>query len=152
MTDRVVQAREKLSRYMARHGKKNTRQRDAILDVFFAQDGHVSLQELQEEAQKVESSIGFATVYRTMKMLTEAGVAHERRFGEGYARYEVADLGEHHDHLICTICRHIFEFEDEVIERRQNEIAGRFGLRVLQHRHEMYGECVNPDTCERNRT
>jgi Fur family ferric uptake transcriptional regulator len=149
--ERVRRARRVLSEYMNTGGKRNTRQRDVIVDVFFevGSERHLSLQELQEQVQRVEPGVGFATVYRTMKMLTDAGVAHERRFDEGTTRYELAEVGEHHDHLICIDCGHIFEFEDEVIESRQREVATRFGLEITTHRHEIYATCALGSTCER---
>ena len=149
--ERVRRARRVLSEYMNTGGKRNTRQRDVIVDVFFevGSERHLSLQELQEQVQRVEPGVGFATVYRTMKMLTDAGVAHERRFDEGTTRYELAEVGEHHDHLICIDCGHIFEFEDEVIESRQREVATRLGLEITTHRHEIYATCALGSTCER---
>ncbi len=147
----IRRARERLGRWMQRHNKKNTRQRAVIVETFLQVGGHVSLQGLLDRVQETEPGVGFATVYRTMKLLTEAGVAHERRFGEGQALYELEVSGEHHDHLICTTCDHIFEYEDEVIEQRQHEIAGAHGLRIVRHVHEMYGECLAPATCPRNK-
>ena len=142
-TERAQAARERLAEYMAREGKRNTRQRDAIVDVFLDTGGHLTLNELLALAQKSDPGIGFATVYRTMKMLAEAGIADERKFGEGQTRYELAEVGEdHHDHLICEKCGRIVEFEDEKIERIQVAIALRHGIRVTHHRHEIYGVCV----------
>lgn len=143
-------ARERLNRWMERHNKKHTRQRQVIVEAFLKAGGHVSLQGLLDHVQQVEPGVGFATVYRTMKLLTEAGVAHERRFGEGQTLYELEVTGEHHDHLICTTCDHIFEYEDEVIEQRQQEVAGAHGLRIVRHVHEMYGECLAGESCERH--
>jgi Fur family ferric uptake transcriptional regulator len=85
-----------------------------------------------------------------MKLFAEAGVAHERHFQDGQTRYEPVVPDEHHDHLICTTCGHIFEFEDPVVEARQAEVAAQHGLRVVSHRHEIYGACQAPQTCPRN--
>ncbi len=146
--EQINQAKQRLSRYMSRTHRKNTRQREVIVDVFLTMDRHLSLQELLEEVQKQEPNIGFATVYRTMKLLVEADVAHERHFAQGNTQYEPAHKGDHHDHLICTICDHIFEFEDMMIEDRQSQIAAQHGLSIRSHRHEIYGECEHPKTCE----
>ena len=84
-----------------------------------------------------------ATVYRTLKLLAECGVASERRFGDGLSRYELADDGdEHHDHLICTNCGEITEFEDPRIEKLQDSIAVKHGFKLTSHKHEMYGICA----------
>ena len=117
-----------------------TQQRELIVDQFLRSKDHISIDELLTHVRRRNPKIGYATVYRTMKLLVEAGVAVQRRFGEGQTRFEVA--GEHHDHLICTECGLILEFEDEQIERLQEEIATRLGgFVVTRHRHELYGAC-----------
>ena len=78
-----------------------------------------------------------------MKLLCEAGLAREHNF-DGTARYEIEH--EHHDHLVCTRCGKIIEFECEMIETAQNRIAASYGFRVLRHRHELYGHCAD---CQR---
>jgi Fur family ferric uptake transcriptional regulator len=77
-----------------------------------------------------------------MRLLVEAGLAVEHKFGENQTRYEPKLDDEHHDHLICVRCGRIVEFEDEAIEAFQTELASRHGLRILRHKHEIYGECV----------
>jgi len=79
-------------------------------------------------------------VYRTMKLLVEAGLATERHFDDGITRYEIEH--EHHDHLVCIKCGKITEFECEMIEKTQNEIAESHGFEILRHRHELYGHCA----------
>ena len=74
--------------------------------------------------------VGYATVYRRLKLLAECGVAHERRFGDGLTRYELADDVAHHDHLICVACGNITEFEEPRIEELQERVAREYGLRV----------------------
>src|SRR5207253_1579870 len=80
------------------------RQRDLIVDTFFSQQGHLSVDELLEKVTARDASIGAATVYRTMKILTDAGLASARHFEGGQTRYEAALDRHHHDHLICTSC------------------------------------------------
>jgi Fur family ferric uptake transcriptional regulator len=142
-------AQTKLDRYIDRQGLKNTRQRALILEAFMGAGSHLSVEEVLRAVQEQHPAIGAATVYRTLKLLVEAGVAHERNFGDGQARYEAAHDDEHHDHLICTDCHTIFEFEDPEIERRQTEVATRHGMRLQSHRHEIYGACVAREACPR---
>ncbi|MEM9194277.1 MAG: transcriptional repressor [Myxococcota bacterium] len=80
-------------------------------------------------------------MYRTLKLLRDSGLAHERHFGDGVSRYEVHHDDEHHDHLICTECGHIVEFEIEEIEHLQEKLASRKGFVLTKHRHELYGVC-----------
>jgi Fur family transcriptional regulator, ferric uptake regulator len=143
-----LQAR--LARYMQEHGLKHTRQRQLIFEAFLGAGEHVAVDELLEQVQVRMPSVGYATVYRTLKMFTEAGVAHERRFGDGQARYEPqSDEEDHdHDHLICDDCGHIFEFEDPLIESRQRDVAARHGLEITAHRHVIMGKCTRGERCE----
>jgi Fur family transcriptional regulator, ferric uptake regulator len=126
--------------YLADKHLNTTTQREAIVDQFLRMTDHVSIDELLAKVRKRHSKVGYATVYRTLKLLVDSGLAMERQFGDGQARYEVA--GEHHDHLICAKCGLILEFEDDEIERLQERIAQRLGgFSVIRHRHELYALC-----------
>ena len=117
-----------------------TAQREAIVEQFLRTRDHVSIDELLTKVRKRQPKVGYATVYRTLKLLVDSGLAVERQFGDGQARFEV--VGDHHDHLICVHCGLILEFEDDEIERLQDRIATRLGgFTVLRHRHELYGLC-----------
>ncbi len=129
-----------LNRYLESKGLKQTRQREAVLDVFLEATGHITSEEIHQQVRDRFPRIGYTTVYRTMKLLCEAGLAHERHFDGGVTRYEIPH--EHHDHLVCTRCGRIIEFECQMIESAQEEIALRYGFKVLRHRHELYGHCA----------
>lgn len=143
------QAVETFRSYLVDQGLKFTRQRRVIAEVFFESGRHLSLSEVHDLARERHSSVGFATVYRTMKLLAESGLAHEHKFAEGNVRYEPA--GDHHDHLICIRCGRIVEYEDSEIERIQEQVAARHGFRVVGHRHEIYGDCLTPNCPELDR-
>jgi Fur family ferric uptake transcriptional regulator len=133
-----------LARYLEEHSLKHTKQREAILEVFLDAKGHITSEDLYQDVRARHPQIGYTTVYRTMKLLCEAGLAHEHNF-DGTARFEIAQ--EHHDHLVCTRCGKIIEFECEMIESAQNRIADSYGFRVLRHRHEHSGHCAH---CQRS--
>jgi Fur family ferric uptake transcriptional regulator len=130
-----------LSRFMEQHGLKSTEQRSLIIDTFFGSKGHVAIGELHRTVRGKNPRIGYATVYRTLRMLTECGLAAERHFGDGQTRYEPNEADHHHDHLICKSCGLIVEFEDPEIERLQRIVAQSHGFAVNSHRHELYGFC-----------
>ena len=137
MKNKVVE----FARYIEEKGLKSTTQRDEIVNVFFNVKGHVSIEELHHTVQKKNPKIGYTTVYRTLKLLTESGLAHERKFGDGQARYEAVTTEEHHDHLICLKCGTITEFENRKIERLQEDVAKQHGFEVKNHKLELYGYC-----------
>lgn len=130
-----------LDRYMAERGLKSTRQRSLIIDIFFEMHGHLSVEDVWSRVRQDDPRVSVATVYRTMKLLSESGLAHARNFGDGQTRYEPAVGREHHDHLICTRCGTIIEFENDQIERMQDAVAKRHGFKVTSHKMELYGLC-----------
>jgi Fur family ferric uptake transcriptional regulator len=136
-------ATEHLAAYLAGQGLKSTRQRDRVLSAFIAAGRHLSAEELYLLVKKSDRRIGYATVYRTLKLLAGAGMADERRFEDGITRYEYTVTKAHHDHLICTRCGMIIEFENEQIEQLQQAVARKNGFLVHNHRLELYGLCAD---------
>jgi len=130
-----------LGAYIERKGLKHSRQRDRIAQTFFAMRGHVSIEELAGRVRQRDPHVSLATVYRTMKLLSECGLAAPRQFGDGQTRYEAAAGRQHHDHLICTACGEIVEFADDRIEELQALVARRHGFEVERHKLELYGRC-----------
>ncbi len=137
----IEQLRARLNDYMARHGLRSTEQRRVVTEMFFTSDGHLSIEDLLDQVRLKEPRIGYATVYRTLKLLKECGLAFERHFGDGVSRYEVAWSDEHHDHLICVECERIIEFEDNDIEGLQHQVAAKHGFSLVRHKLELYGVC-----------
>ncbi|MCA9506072.1 MAG: transcriptional repressor [Myxococcales bacterium] len=129
-----------LAKYLEKNNLKQTRQREMILAAFLEAKRHVTSEDLYQLVREQHPNIGYTTVYRTMKLLVEAGLATERHFDDGITRYETEH--EHHDHLVCIKCGRIQEFECDEIEERQREIAKGYGFQVLRHRHELYGHCA----------
>ncbi len=137
----------RLDTFIARRGLKHSRQRNAIVEAFYSMGGHVPVEALVARVRQQDPRVSLATVYRTMKLLAESGLAVARQFGDGQTRYETA-RDQHHDHLICTGCGRIVEFENERIEEQQLRVARRHGFTVESHKLELYGRCP---ACRRGR-
>lgn len=136
----VAELRSKWDAYVQAEGLNTTQQRELIVEEFLECKDHVSTEQVLEIIKKRNPKIGYATVYRTLKLLVDAGIAHPRDFGDGQTRYEVASA--HHDHLICSKCGLVLEFEDEKIEELQEAVAKRLGnFKIVHHRLELYGLC-----------
>ena len=96
------------------------------------------MEQLHQRATEVDSKISIATVYRTVRLLEEAGILTRHDFGDGRARYEeVPD--EHHDHLIDIESGKVIEFHNEAIERLQEAVAKELGYQLVDHRLELFG-------------
>jgi Fur family ferric uptake transcriptional regulator len=122
---------------------KSTSQRDDIARVFFSASGHLSVEDLYNQVRKVNPRVGYATVYRTVRLLRECGLAAERHFYDGEARFENAEQEHHHDHLICERCGRIVEFTNERIEELQEVVAEKLGFTISRHKMELYGVCAD---------
>lgn len=127
--------------FLRKKGLKNTSQRMTILETFLKSKSHYSTEDLYLKLRKDHPRIGYATVHRTLKLFAESGIAVELNFGDGQTRFEPLDAEEHHDHLVCTRCGSIIEFEEPRIERLQEEIATKYNFKIKSHRHELYGLC-----------
>lgn len=126
--------------FLRKEKLNTTQQRELIVDLFLRSHDHVSIDDLLARVRKKNSRVGYATVYRTLRLLVDSALAMERQFSDGQTRYEVT--GAHHDHLICRKCNLILEFENDEIERLQEQIADKLGgFRVLSHKHELYCLC-----------
>lgn len=127
--------------YLEKNRLKMTPQRRLILDVFFDLDGHFSAEEIYDVVKKADSSVGQATVYRTLKHFLDAGLGRSVHFGDGVSRYEPSYGQEHHDHLICENCGKSVEVVDPEIERLQEVVAKDQGFILTRHKMYLYGLC-----------
>jgi Fur family ferric uptake transcriptional regulator len=138
----TLDVRARLSAFIAERGLKQSRQREVVAAAFFSAPGHLSADELVHRVRAVDRRVSVATVYRTLKLLGESGLAVPRHFDEAQTRWESAVGRTHHDHLICSRCGTIVEFENDEIERLQALVARRHGFEVESHRLELHGRCA----------
>jgi Fur family ferric uptake transcriptional regulator len=132
--------RQVLASYLARHRLKRSEQREAILDAFLAAGHHVSVEDLLRLVHRRRPDVGRTTIYRSLRLFREAGLASELLLG-GEARFEPNWKREHHDHFVCRSCGEISEFTSLEIERIQQEIAAQIGFTIEGHRHHVFGLC-----------
>lgn len=124
---------------------KVTDQRLLILECLYdsnqrSGERHVTAQELYEKTCRRDDSVGFATVYRFLRDLAQNDLVTEVRMGGQPSRYELTPQ-DHHDHLTCTQCGKICEFENTKIEKLQDQVAEHFGFKLTGHILELYGIC-----------
>jgi Fur family ferric uptake transcriptional regulator len=138
--------KEIFHQHIQRAGLKRTAQRDLILEVFLRTEEHLSSEDLYHLVKLEDPGVGHTTVYRTLKLLVEAGLAREVRFGDGRTRYEHNYKHPHHDHMICTSCGETIEFYSAELEAIQDAIVARHKFQPVQHSLRIFGLCVN---CQR---
>ena len=130
-----------IERKCSEHGLRMTEQRRVIAQVLSDAEDHPDAEELYARASAIDPKISLATVYRTVRLFSDAGIIETHDFRDGRARYETADE-DHHDHLIDVQSGEVIEFMDEEIEALQERIAKRLGYELVDHRLELYGRKI----------
>jgi Fur family ferric uptake transcriptional regulator len=139
----MTEEQEVFLQHIQKKGLKRTAQRDLILDIFLHTEAHLSSEDLYRLVQKQDPTIGQTTVYRTLKLLSEAGLAREVRFGDGRTHYEHNYKHQHHDHMICSECGRVIEFFSAELEAIQDAMAAKHRFQITQHLLRMIGICAD---------
>lgn len=134
----------RLEQLCVEHGMKMTDQRRIIARVLSVADDHPDVEEVYRRAADKDSNISIATVYRTMKLFEDAGIVERHDFGDGRSRYEEAS-DDHHDHIIDVKSGKVIEFHNEEIEALQEKIVAEHGLKLVDHRLELYAVPIDDD-------
>jgi Fur family ferric uptake transcriptional regulator len=131
-------------RYLRQQGLPVTQQREVVADVVFNSREHLSVEDIEARLKERGEKIGKATIYRTMEILVRSGLVEDHDFGDGFKRYE--HLFGHqpvHEHLVCTHCRTVVEFQSPEILKLQEAVARQHGFQPTRHRLEIYGLCAD---------
>lgn len=141
MTPVLAQAEKQFSEFLGKRDLKLTSQRRTILRRAIESKGHFTAEELLEFCRKADRTISKATVYRTLALLKESNILEEQDFGDDKKHYERAIGHRHHDHFICVKCGKIIEFENDPIEKLQDQEAKRHGFQIVYHSLKLFGFC-----------
>src|SRR5262245_60823387 len=128
--------------YLKSRGLRRTGARRTILDAVFGSHEHFTADGLLDKMRRRGERVSRASVYRTLSLLCEGGFVESREFQRGHLMYESMLGQHHHDHLICTGCGHIIEFENDEIERLQDETARAHRFTMEHHSLRIYGKCA----------
>ncbi|MEP6945787.1 MAG: transcriptional repressor [Acidobacteriota bacterium] len=139
--DRFESERNIFLEHIQKLGLRRTGQRDLIMTTFLSTEEHLTIEDLHRLVRKRDETVGHTTVYRTLKLLTEAGLAREVRFGDNKTYFEHHYNHDHHDHMICTACGRVIEFFSEAIEDLQDKMADKFDFLPTHHSLRMWGVC-----------
>jgi len=138
-----LQEKQQFKKLFKQEHIDNFEDRFKVLEAFLQTEKHVTVEEvvglMEGNGWKLEPEF----VQETLQLMCRFGFAHQSRFDNGVVLYEHRHLGQHHDHMICTRCRKILEFEEKQIEHLQIKIAAAQGFHMLQHKLEIYGICNN---------
>ncbi len=132
--------------YVREHGLRMTRQRELIVSTFLRNEGHLSTDELHELVRRKDRKVGYATVFRTLKALTDCGLARETDLDDGRTRYEHLYRHPQHHHIVCVQCNRTIEFYSPELERLQERIVSEYDFQHVRSRFQIFGIC--PDCRE----
>ena len=140
---------DELKKVLKKKNLKFTRQREVILKVIYNSSGHHSPEEILNLVKQEfpNENIGIATIYRNLAFFEEEGLVESISFGKDGKKYEIGHR-HHHDHLVCVECGKIIEFIDDIIEKRQEEVAKEYNFKMVDHIMKIEGicqECQNKD-------
>lgn len=131
-------------RYLREQGLPVTQQREAVAEVVFSSEKHLSVEDIERALRGSGERIGKATVYRTLDLLVKSKLVEEHDFNEGFKRYEHRlSRQPEHEHLICLECGEVIEFKSEEVRTIQQRVAADHGFRPTRHRLEIYGLCAS---------
>lgn len=137
------------SRDLKKSGLKITLPRKLILEILEnSEQHHLSAEDVYKTLLERGENVGIATVYRVLAQFETAGLVERHQF-EGITSVFELKPDTHHDHLICTTCGAVIEFVNDRIEQEQHKIAAEYGFKLSGHSLNIYGECHDPDNCER---
>jgi Fur family ferric uptake transcriptional regulator len=133
---------DKFKKLLKSNTLKFTKQRELILNFLYQNEGHFTPEDIYMQLKKEypDVNLGIATVYRTLTLLEDEGIASSISFGAQGKKYELG-LKKHHDHLICTDCGEIIEFFNETIEAQQEQIAEQYNFKMTDHTMKIVGLC-----------
>ena len=122
-------------------GLKVTLPRLKILEVLEkSSNHHLSAEDIYRKLMEQHGEVGVATIYRVLTQFEESGIVNKLNFENNQAVYELSNV-DHHDHLVCVKCNTIIEFQDDVIEQHQLQIAKKYGFQLTDHSLYLYGLC-----------
>ena len=132
------------------HGYRLTAPRQVVMNVLSKTSDHLSAEDVYFEVQKVYHNIGLTTIYRTLELLVQMGLAAKFDFGDGRARYELSKGPKgykHHHHLVCKNCGRIIDYTDhikeemELIKQTEEALSRKFNFKITNHIIQFYGLC-----------
>ncbi len=127
--------------YLKKNDLLYSKQRGQILDIFLKTEHHPTINDLHELVRKENPKIGLATVYRTMEIIYNAGLARKVGFGDGIKHYEHKYKHQDHHHLVCLNCGKVTEVTSNKLEEVQGKLAQKYDFTITRVAIKLFGIC-----------
>jgi Fur family ferric uptake transcriptional regulator len=137
---------EHFIRYLRKRGLRYTTERQEVIDILFDAVDHLEAEDILLAIRNKGNRVSRATIYRTLALLAEAGLLKMNSFEHRHTYYEVLLKGHDHDHLVCTTCGKVIEFNEELSNRVQQTICDMYGFKSVRRHFEIVGICPDCQT------
>lgn len=140
----IQKAKKIFENYLIKQGSRKTPERYSVIDELYAlpEDEHIDVEGLFLKMRNKGYTISRATIYNTLDLLVDSGLAVKHQFKDKVALYEQALTYKHHDHHVCNQCRKIREFSDPKIKEIKEVMGREFGSAITSHSLVLYGDCT----------
>ena len=133
--------------YLRDNNLKVTKERLMLLEELFNSSGHLDADSLLFQLRNQSKHVSRATIYRTLDLLVQCGLARKSRLGREHYVYERVTPGKRHDHMVCTGCGRIIEFYDSDLDERQRDVCLQHSFRPSFYSLQIQGLCAE---CQRS--
>ncbi|MCX7895533.1 MAG: transcriptional repressor [Thermoanaerobaculum sp.] len=138
----VARASRQFAKYLRENNLKVTKERLMLLEELLTSEGHFDADTLLFQIRQRGKKASRATVYRTLELLVQCGLARKSRLGREHYVYEKVTPGPRHDHMVCVQCGKITEFYDGQLEERQRQLCQEHGFRPTYIALQIHGVCA----------
>jgi Fur family ferric uptake transcriptional regulator len=145
----IEKAKKIFENFLVKQGSRKTPERNSVIDELYLlpEDEHIDVEGLFLKMRNKGYPISRATIYNTLDLLVESGLAVKHLFKDKVALYEQALTYKHHDHHVCNQCRKIREFSDPRLSEIKEAMGREFRSSISSHSLVLYGDCKIPN-CE----
>lgn len=124
-------------------GHKLTQARLTVLGVIEDSGGHITSSEVLSAVEAIDGTIGRASVFRTLDLLTRLNIIRPTYIGTSSTPSYVLMADGHHHHIVCITCNRVIEFDDCGLQELRQTLEARYKMHLVGHLLEFYGECAD---------
>jgi Fur family ferric uptake transcriptional regulator len=148
----VEELKDQFAAFLRQKKYRNTQERFLVIDGIVKFESHFSADELYLAMRQDGVNVSRATIYSTLDLLTKCSILMKHRFSSDSAHFELADKMPNHDHLICTECGHIVEFQEEALNAISERVSQQLNFTPLKHSLQIFAVCNDIRNCEYNKS
>ncbi|MGE5409786.1 MAG: Fur family transcriptional regulator [Clostridiales bacterium] len=143
-------AEEQFRKFLRSGNNRITPERFEVLDAALSYKGHFGADELYISMKNSKSNVSRATVYNTLELLEQCQILSKRNFGDNTHRYESNLENKNHEHLVCTRCGKIVEFNTPGLDEILAKVAEELDFDISHYSFNVFGNCKDRNCDKQN--